>query len=277
MKKPIFFLNNKFITATDAQIPVTDLTVQRGYGVFETLRTYRRKPFCLGEHLERLFRSAKFIELQIPYSIDFLRKKTLETLAKNNYPGSSVKIIVTGGNSKDTISPSGKPSVCILVAPVHPYPKSCYSDGVSLITFPHERFLPECKNLNYSTAVIAQLYARKKGSSEALYITPDNFILEATTSNFFLIQGNRIMTPKDNILNGITRQETIKIARDLKFSCLEKELRLIDLNKATEAFITSSIREIMPVVKVDKIKIGNGKPGNITLRLLQEYRTRVNL
>lgn len=277
MKKPIFFLNNKFITAAEAKIPVTDLTVQRGYGVFETLRTYKKKPFRLEKHLERLFRSAKLIELQIPFSVDFLKNKILETLAKNNYPDSSVKIIITGGNSKNTISPSSKPSLCILVTPVHPYPKSCYSDGISLITFPHVRFLPECKNLNYSTAVLAQLQARKTGASEALYLTSDGFILEATTSNFFLVQNQKIITPKNGILDGITRQEVVKIAQDLKISCLEKELRLTDFKHATEAFITSSIREIMPVVQVDKIKIGNGKPGNITLKLLREYRARVNL
>lgn len=272
MKKPLFFLNNGFLPSDQAKIPITDLAIQRGYGVFETLRTYKGRPFRLKEHLERLLQSARLIELPLSYSIGFLTEKVHQTLAKNNYPESTIKIIITGGDSKDTISPNGQPNLCILVTKLHPYPSSCYQKGVSLITFPHQRFLPEAKNLNYSTAVLAQILARKQGASEALYVSPNNFILEATTSNFFLVKDGKIVTPAENILKGVTRQEAIEIAKDLKLPYEVRKVKISELKSAHEAFLTSSIREIMPVVRVDKIKIGNGKPGKITLKLLSKFR-----
>lgn len=274
MKKPIFFLNNGFLPADQAKISIADLTIQRGYGVFETLRTYNGKPFRLAEHLKRLFRSAKFIELEIPYPIEFLKKKINETLTQNNYPESTIKIIITGGVSKDTITPHDKPSLCIWVTKIHPYPESCYQKGVPLMTFRHQRFIPECKNLDYSTAVLAQILARRQGASEALYVTPEGDILECTTSNFFLIQKSKIITTKEDVLRGITRGEAIKIAQDLKIPCKERKIKFKDLKRADEAFVTSSVREIMPVVKVDEIKIASGRPGKITLQLLREFRKR---
>lgn len=274
MKKPIWFHNDKFVPAKKLKIPITDLAVQRGYGVFETQRTYNGRVFKLKEHLDRLFNSAKIISLSLPWSKKFIEEKVYETLGKNKFPESLVKIIITGGQTRDSILPQGRPNLCILVFGLRPRKEELYQKGVKVITFSHQRFLPKAKTLDYQAAVIARGLAKKKGAEEALYVDPQSFISEATTSNFFLVKGGKIITPKEGILYGVTRSEVIRIAKDLGFQVEEREVKLSELKTAQEAFLTYTSREIVPVVLVDKLKIGNGKPGKITLKLLRQFRQK---
>lgn len=277
MKKPIWFYNDKFVPADQLKIPVTDLAIQRGYGVFETLRTYNGQVFKLKEHVARLFNSARLIKLSLPWSKKFVENKVKETIEKNNFPESLIKIIVAGGQTRDFVLPKGKPNLCILVNKLRPRKRELYQKGVKVITFPYQRFLSQAKTLDYQMAVVARILAKKQDAEEALYIDQQSCILEGTTSNFFVITGKKLITPKDGVLYGITRAEVIRLAKKLGLTVEERPLKLTEVRQVSEAFLTSSLPEILPVVLVDKLKIGNGKPGKITIKLLAEFRKRTHL
>lgn len=267
----IFYLNGSFVPEDEAKISITDLGLVRGYGVFDFLRTYNGKPFKLEEHLKRLQDSAKQIGLKISWTMAELKKLVLVTLEKNRLPEANIKIIVTGGISPNQIFPVGKPTLAILVYPPPVYPRSFYEKGVKVITVPASRTLPRAKTIDYISAIMALEKAHKEEAIEALYLNEQKEITEATTSNFFVFKGQTLITPKDGILFGITRQ----VVLDLSQKEFKKDLRPIkykELYEVDEAFITATNKEVMPVIKVDNITIGDGKVGNNTKKIMELFK-----
>ncbi len=139
----IFYIDGEFVRSDDASIPVDDLAILRGYGVFDFLRTYGGRPFDLDSHLRRLERSARLIHLDLPVSLDEIRRITLETLERNGYPESNVRLVVTGGTSEDNITPNGSSRLLVMITPLKPQPEAWYRDGVKVILNPTERYLPQ--------------------------------------------------------------------------------------------------------------------------------------
>ena len=270
MTQLICYVNGNFLPLEDAALSVRDLAILRGYGVFDFLRTYGGMPFKLPEHLARLARSAQLIELVLPYALDKIEQLALDTLKRNNLPEANVRIVVTGGVSGDSVTPDTEPSLIILVTPVQQYPATCYEQGVKTITVETERYLPGAKTINYIPALIALRKAKAAGALEALYANRQGQILEGTTTNFFVFQGNQLLTPKDGILLGVTRAVVLELAQE-KFEIVEHPLTFDDLSQADEAFMTASNKEIMPVHQVDDLQIGQGKPGLNTRWLMERF------
>ncbi len=272
--KVVHYLNGAWVPTEELQISVFDLSVLRGFGIFDFLRTYNHKPFKLREHIDRLCSSAKYTGITIPLPKTTLLKIVNEGIEKNKdaYDDFNIRIIVTGGVGVDSLTP-GKPSVIALFTKAIQYSNEHYTKGVKVITVKMVRTIPEAKTLNYFMAIIALQKARKEKAIEAIYIDSDGKLYEGTTSNIFFIKNKTLTTPKTNILPGITRKIVIDLAKKLEMKVEERNVFLGELTSFQEAFISASNKEIMPVVQVDRRAIGEGIVGEKTTRLIKAYRT----
>jgi len=269
----IFYINGKFLDEKEAKISVYDLGLLRGYAVFDFLRTYNQKPFYLDDHLKRLLNSAKLIGLKHNYNLKFLRKITLQTLKKNIQKGLeyNIRIILTGGNSEDFISPS-KPNLIVMITPLKKLDEKLYQKGGKLITKISERILPQAKTIIYAEAVKFIQEAKKKGAIEVLLLDKNKKILECTTSNFFAVINGKLITPSTGkILSGITRKIVINLAKRLKIPVIERDIYFNEIKKFDEAFITASNKEILPIIQIDNFKIST-QPGPITKTLMSQFK-----
>ncbi len=265
-----YYVDGKFVSADDAVIPVNDLALLRGYGVFDFLRTYNGAPLFLEDHIERLEQSAKQIDLDLLWSKKQLIDIVTQTLSKNNFRESSIRIVVTGGSSPDFITPQGKPRLLVLVTPLPQKPQWWYLDGVKIITIYSRRNIPGAKSIDYIPAAIALKQAREKNAIEAVYVNHDRYVLEGTTSNLFIFCGDRLVTPGKAILKGITRKVVLMLAAKNDKPEI-RDISVKELLTADEVFITGSTKEIVPVVKVDDTTIGDGKPGHRTRTMMDTF------
>lgn len=271
MSQAVCYVNGRFVPVHEAYVSVQDLAILRGYGVFDFLRTYHGQPFKLREHLRRLERSARYIELELPESLDDLEHIVCETLRRNSYPEANIRIVVTGGVSSDGITPPEKSSLIVLVTPAKIYPPDYYEHGVKVVTVETERYIPGAKTINYIPAILALKKAEAAGAVEALYMNRQGHILEGTTTNFFVFQGDRLITATADILPGVTRNVILELARE-KFEVVERPIILDDLPHVDEAFISASNKEIMPVHHVNDIQIGEGRRGPRTRYLMDRFK-----
>lgn len=265
-----WYVGGRWVHPHEATISLNDVAVLRGYSAFESLRTYNRRPFHLDEHLERLYRSAAILELAIPYTRDFIAEVIHEAIARNDYKHAVVRILVTGGESEDGILPSGQPLLAMLVTALGERDMQKFARGIKLITTHLQRVLPEAKSSNYLAAIHALREAARHNASDALFVNEQGHVLEGTSSNFFVFRGDTLITASVGILLGITRNTVLELARG-RFTLEERPISQEELSEVDEAFITSSGREIMPVVQIDEIIIGDGKPGPRTYELEQRF------
>ena len=262
----IYYVDGDFVKSDKAVIPVDDLAVLRGFGVFDLVRTYKGKPFFLREHIERLRRSADAIGLRMPWTPQALIDIVQETLAKNDYPESNIRIVVTGGSSTDFTTPQGRPRLLVLVSPLPELPREWYTQGVKIITRVTDRFKPGVKSINYIPATVALEEARRKGAIEALYLDRQGYVLEGTTSNIFAFIGQTLVTPGRDILSGITRQVVLAVAAK-HYPVEIRDISREELLTADEVFITGTNKGVVPVIQVDETRIGRGTPGPLTRQL----------
>lgn len=265
------FIDDRWVITEDLKLSVFDLSVLRGYGIFDFLRTYDRQPFRLREHLARLANSAKIVGIKLPKSQRQIEKLVLLGIKKNkDLKELNIKIIVTGGISADSLTP-GSASLIIIFTQATIYPKNYYQKGIKVITYKAKRNLPRAKYLNYFLGIMALNLARKKKAVEAIYTDEKGKLYEAITSNFFVVINNKLATPKNGVLLGITRKTVLELAKKMKISVAERNLYRHELGNFQEAFLTASNKEIMPVVKIDNRMIGNGKVGPITKIFMAEF------
>lgn len=270
MNEPIHFLNGKFVTEADLLISPRDLGFTRGYAVFDFLRTYGGRPFKLAAHLDRLFQSAALIGLALPWSKDEVHSWVLETLAANTSASEKfIKIIVSGGVANSML-PTGDPTIIIIVDPAAQYPASLYEKGVGVISVLHERYNPVAKSNNYIEGVKQAQRAQDLGALEPLYYT-DERVLETSNSNIFAIIDNRLKTPADDVLSGITRSVLLEILK-LDIAVEVANFTLEELRNAQEVFLTGSAKEIVPIVAIDGKPVGNGQVGAITKEVMRQFR-----
>lgn len=268
----IFYVDGQFVEENEARLPVTDLAVLRGYGIFDFLRTYNGVPFHLDDHLLRLSRSARLIGLPLNHSVSAIAEIVRETLARNNHTESNIRIVVTGGDSLDGISPGNSQRLLVMITPVKPMPVTWYTEGIPIITCHVERFMPGAKSINYMPAILCQNEARSRGAIEAVYADREGYLLEGTTSNFFVFRGDTLITPPcERLLPGITREVILELAKK-EFEVLERRVHKDELRLLDEAFLSSSVKEVAPVVTVDAVRIGTGRPGARTLRIMELFR-----
>lgn len=267
-----YYIDGAFVDEDKAMVSVKDITVLRGYGVFDFMITYNKRPFRLEEHVTRFENSAERIGLQLHHSHGEICDIVLETIRKNpHHTESNIRIVYTGGISPDSVTPQGNGIFMVMVTPRHEPPDWWYTDGAAIALVDMERFIPTAKSTAYLNAVYAQQQARKIGAIEAVYVDRDHRVLEGTTTNIYGIKGNELITPPDNILPGVTRGVVLELAEAM----LDVTLRHIDrkeLADMDEIFISASNKEIVPVIRVDDMVVGDGKPGRITREIMKRFR-----
>lgn len=268
------YLNDRWVKTEDLVVSAFDLAVVRGFGVFDFLRTYANKPFLLKEHLDRFYNSAHLLELTIPKTKKELEKTVYEGIRKNAFPETNIRLILTGGVSNDSLTVN-KPSLLIIFTEGHRYPDERYTKGVKVISYNASRMFPMAKSLNYMMAIIALQKARKQGALEAIY-TEKGVIYEGTTSNFFVVIEGVLVTPKKDVLSGVTRELVIRLAKKIGLPVEERALHASEMAKFDEAFITASNKEIMPVVAIDDRKVGDGRVGTVTKKLMKEFKAFIS-
>ena len=272
-----YYVDGRFVDDGDAFISAKDLTVLRGFGVFDFLRTYNKRPFYLKEHVERLRNSAKHIGLAIKESNTDICSIVEETLKKNTHNDeSNIRIVYTGGISSDGVTPQGNGKLMVMVTHKHELPESWYTKGAKIITVDVERFIPESKSTSYLPAIFALQKAGKAGAVEAIYVDRNKRILEGTTTNFFYFKGSKLITSQKGILPGITRGVVMNLAKK-HFDVEVRDIKFSELSKMQEVFITASNKEIVPVIKINAMKVSDGKPGKNTrlvMELFRDYTTK---
>ncbi len=259
-----------------AKISPYDLGIMRGYGVFDVMCTQNGKPFLLDEHWKRFVNSAKKVGLVIPTK----KQKYIETINKllkiNKYKKCAIRTILTGGMSSDAFTYCGRETFYILAEKFVSLPKNTYKNGAKVVTSEYLRELPEVKTANYLHAIRHQDKKRKNSALEIVYVYKGK-VLEAATSNIFIVKKNALITPKDKILFGITRNLVIKLARKIGCQIKERDVKISELFSADEVFLTATNKDIVPVVKVDNKKTGNEKPGNNTKILMKAFADFVKM
>lgn len=269
-----------------AVVSVYDRGFLYGDSVFEVFRTYGGRPFALDEHLARLRRSAERVFIEVPVDDAAWRAEVYAALAAAGNEESYVRLMLTRGTGPLSLDPAAavRPLRVILVEPVVPPPRDAYADGVAVVTVRTRRATDDtsasgAKVSNYLPNLLALRDAKAAGGHEALVVDARGYVVEGASSNVFLVKARRIATPPESagILAGITRAHVLAAARALAIPVDERELPLADLYGADEVFITSSIRELLPVVRVDDRPIGQGTPGPVARALHRRFRESVGL
>ncbi len=279
-------IDGEVFDSDEARVSVFDRGFLYGDSVFEVYRTYAGIPFAETEHLERLARSAARLMIPMPVSIETLSSEVHATLAAAGEGDWYVRVIVTRGTGPLTydLTTASSPLRVVIAAPVSVPPAKHYERGVAVALLEASRPTDDvraagAKASNYLANLLAVHEAKQKGAQEALMLGRDGQILEGASSNLFIVKEGKVRTPEPQpgILVGITRATVIAVAAQEGIEVSEGEVRPEDLYGADEAFLTSSIREVMPVVSAEGRTIGSGKPGPVTKRLHAGYLRAVSL
>ena len=252
-------------------IGVADLGLQRGYGVFDFVRTRNGKLFHFKDHLARFNRSASELRLKLPISDAEITEIANQLIGESELEMPSVRLILTGGysNSSPVLE---HPNFIMIAEELSTYPSDVYVQGGKLITVQYQRELPHVKSLNYINAIRLDPLKREGNAFDILYHSHHG-VTECPRSNFFIFRGDTLVTPRDHVLHGITRKLVLRLARD-RFSIEERAVRFDELGVADEAFITSTSKGAIPIVQIDDLYIGGGSVGARTkeiLALLADY------
>jgi branched-chain amino acid aminotransferase len=275
------YISGKLYDKDDAKISVYDHGLLYGDGVFEGMRSYGGKVFRLEQHLERLWNSAKAIALEIPMSRPAMAKAVNDTLAANSIADGYIRLVVTRGAGSLGLDPNrtSHPQVIIITDHIALYPDDFYQNGLEIITASTMRnhpaaLSPRIKSLNYLNNILAKVEGLQAGCVEALMLNHKGEVAECTGDNIFLVRGGVLLTPPTDagILEGITRDAVIELARKANYEVREIALTRHDVYIADECFLTGSAAEVIPVVKVDRRKIGAGVPGAVTRDLIERFR-----
>ncbi len=278
----VVYLNGEYLPAKDAMISVYDHGFLYGDGIFESMVAAGESVFRLEQHIDRFYRSAAALRLHVPVTKTELANAVRETVRRNNLPLSYIRVVLSRGPGYPSLDPrvSQQPTLVILVHP-RTIPERDEGDGTeqtevraitvilaSVRRIPSEAIDARIKACNYINHILARFEAIDAGADDAILLDTHGYVAEATAANVFAVYSENILTPPlGNILEGITRATVMDIARELKYTVLERHLTPYDLFVADEVFLTSTFGGVIPVGKVAGRTIGNGNPGPITLRL----------
>lgn len=275
------FLNGNLVNKEDAKITVFDHGLLYGDGVFEGIRSYGGLIFKLKEHLDRLYESARAIELNIPMTKEDLTEAVVGTLKSNKLRDAYIRLVVTRGAGDLGLDPKKckKATVFIITDKIVLYPQEYYENGLFIIIAKTRRNLkgalnPQIKSLNYLNNILAKIEAISANTQEAIMLSHDGYVAECTGDNIFIVKDGVLYTPVPDVgaLKGITRQAVMDLAGKAGLQVEEKLIKPDELCAADECFLTGTAAEIIPVTKIDNHVIGNGKPGAITSTLLKGFR-----
>ena len=271
----LVYIDGKFVPESEAKISVFDHGFLYGDGVFEGIRAYNGRVFKLKEHLDRLYDSAKAIDLEIPISRDEFANIILETLRKNKLKDAYIRPIVTRGIGDLGLDPQkcAKPSIIVITKEWGKLYGDLYERGLTAVSVATRRnaidaLPPNIKSLNYLNNILAKIEANAKGGDEAIFLDNNGYVSEGSGDNVFIVKDGEIKTPPViNNLRGITRAVVIEIINKLGIPFKEMNIGLYDLYTADEIFVTGTAAEIAPIVKIDGRTVGDGKPGKMTKKL----------
>ncbi len=276
------YINGKYYEKKDAKVSVFDHGFLYGDGVFEGIRSYNRLVFKLKEHIDRLYESAHTICLQIPLTKEQIIKAVCNTLKINRLVDAYIRLIVSRGEGDLGLDPrkcNGNATVVIITDKIALYPKEFYRQGLEIVTVPTIRNLPEAlnpqiKSMNYLNNILAKIEALNSGHEEAIMLDSLGYVAECTGDNIFIVKNNHLYTPPQcmGTLRGITRDTVLEISYRRKIPMHEHVITRHEVYNSDECFLTGTAAEIIPVVKVDGRTIGKGRPGSLTLKLMQEFR-----
>ena len=273
-------INGRLVDKEDAKVSVYDHGLLYGDGVFEGLRSYSGKVFRLDRHLDRLYESARAIWLEIPIKQSDLANAVNDTLRANSLEDAYIRLVVTRGAGSLGLDPNrtSDPQVIIITDKIALYPAELYERGLDIITASTIRnhpaaLSPRIKSLNYLNNILAKIEGLQAGCIEALMLNTKGEVAECTGDNIFLVRGGVLLTPPldAGILEGITRDAVIELARESKIEVRETALTKHDVYVADECFLTGTAAEVIPVVKVDGRMIGPGTPGPVTRDLRERF------
>lgn len=270
------YINGKFFAPNEAMVSVFDHGLLYGDGVFEGLRIYNGKIFRLEQHIRRLYDSAKAICLKIPLTPAEMTEACLETVKQSEFTDGYIRLVITRGAGTLGLGPerTENPQVIIIVDKIKLYPQEFYDNGLAIITAATIRnhpaaLSPRIKSLNYLNNIMAKIEASNAGCLEALMLNHKGEVSECTADNIFIVRDGNLLTPPTDagILEGVTRDVVLELAREAGIPTFEKTLTRHDIYVADECFMTGTAAEVIGVVKVDDREIGDGKPGPITRKL----------
>jgi branched-chain amino acid aminotransferase len=277
----VVVIDGRLAPGDQACVSVFDRGFLYGDSVFEAVATRGGRPVDLEAHLARLVRSADQVYIPMPVPSTRIAAEVEMALRASGNAESNIRVMLTRGQGALGLDPTSAqgPLRVIIVTPLHRPPRESYEQGIAVSTYRTQRTADAtdavgAKVGNYLVAVLAVRRARERGSDEALIIDASGHVVEGATSNVFAVRGGVLVTPpvEAGILPGITRARLLEIARSLGVACEEKTLGVAELMTADEVFISSSVREVVPVVKVDGMAVGGGRPGALARRLLTAYR-----
>lgn len=282
MGEEMVYINGALLPRSRAAISPFDHGFLYGYGVFDTLRTYGGRFFRLGAHLERLYCSLGVLGIRCPLDAAGMESALHETVCANGLKEARVRLTVSAGEGEAAPEPfPTTPTVLIAARPLTPLPPEAYQRGYSAITAATRTnsASPLCgvKSGNYLNFLLARRQAREAGAQEALLLNEKGCLAEGSFTNLFLVRDNTLVTPDlaSGPLPGVTRGVVLGLARGLGVAVSERPVAPAELAAASEACLTSSILEVMPLTRVDGGPIGEGRPGGVTLRLMAAYREAV--
>lgn len=264
------YFNNQFIEVEKAVLPISDLSIQRGYGVFDFFRTINYEPLFIDDYLDRFFYSAAGLHLSPTQTKDEIKAIIYQLLNENRVPDCGIKLILTGGCTTDGYSIGTTPNLIITQQQIPPIKQAIYETGIKVITYEHQRELPHIKSINYLMGVWLQQKVKEQQATDVLYHMQD-IVSEFPRANVFMITyDNKIVTPATNILQGITRKKVLQLAAT-RYEVEERDINLLEIKNAAEVFMTSTTKRILPINQVDDTIIGDGKAGPITSLLHQAF------
>jgi branched-chain amino acid aminotransferase len=277
--EPILYVNGDFLPASQAKVSVFDHAVLYGDGVFDTMVASNDRIFHFEKHVDRLFESAHAIKLEIPIAREKLSDLIQETYRRNNLDLAYVKVVVTRGvGPTPLMSPVGcVPSVIIFAVPYLRLSKTEEPDGgISMITsslrrVPSEAVNARIKSCNYLNHVLMRIEATDRGADEALELDMEGYVCEAPGYNVFVVKRGSLITPRDNILRGITRQTVIDLCNEFGYPVTEGRVETFDIYNADEAFLTSTAGGIIPIASLDGRTVGSGRRGPVTRAIAEAY------
>mgnify|MGYP002655042339 CR=1 FL=1 len=259
------YINKQFLPVEEAGVSVTDLLVQRGYGIFDYLRVANNKPLFLEDHLERFYNSSNTMRLQVKETKEEVLQIVHELIKMNNLSYSGIRLIIGGGDSADGYT-IFEPSLLIIQQPLVAPPDSLTVQGIRLASFEYQRQLPRVKTTDYLMAIHLQPWMKEQGADDILYYS-NGIVRECPRSNFFMIKDGKIITSANQMLLGITRKNILKIAAENNIPFEERDITIEEVKTADEAFITSSTKRVTAVRQIDEYILPTITENSIAFKL----------
>ena len=268
MNKTYTLINGTFVPAEEASIRISDLSIQRAYGIFDFFKTVGGQPVFIDDHLDRFYHSAELMRLPVRQGRQEMKEMLNSLIQKNNLTDSGIRMTLTGGYYPDGYH-IADPNL-IITQQGFQINNVIPANGISLITHDYQRQFSEAKTLDYLKAVWLQALIREQKADDVLY-HDKGYLRECPRANIFIVTADdRVLSPGSEILQGITRKHVLELSAD-RYPTSETDISLEDVRQAKEAFITSTTKNILPVVQIDGKMLGDGKPGKVTLSLAREY------